>query len=186
MGTTGAALDAEVLAMSNQLMESDPFTHSSYQDLAATPRAGMESHVNRDMPSEPLLGRLPLARLIPQDIHSMMDYGNALTVGAGIAAVDPRAKIASIMLAASGAGVAMLTDYRLSLAKIIPIETHEAIDHIWGLSAIVAPFVLGYWKTSPKVALSHVVTGAATILASLVTDYRAYRGVGRRRRAFAG
>jgi hypothetical protein len=39
-----------------------------------------------------------------------------------------------------------MTDYRLSVAKVIPIEAHEVIDHAWGLAAIAAPFVLGYWK----------------------------------------
>ncbi len=30
-------------------------------------------------------------------------------------------------------------------------------------------------KKAPRVAMTHVVTGAMTILASLLTDYRSYR-----------
>jgi hypothetical protein len=139
-----------------------------------------ERPLSKGRPSKPLLGALPLARLIPQDIHSVMDYVDALSAGSGaLMTDDPRAKLASIMLAASGAGVSLMTDYRLSAAKLIPIETHEAIDHLWGLSAIAMPFVLGYWKTSPRVAMTHVMTGLGTIVASLFTDYRAYRGRGR-------
>jgi hypothetical protein len=75
-------------------------------------------------------------------------------------------------------GVSLVTDYRLSVAKVIPIKAHEIIDHVWGLTAISAPFILGYWKTAPRIALMHVIAGASTILASLVTDYRAARGQG--------
>jgi hypothetical protein len=180
--------------MSNQIMGSEPAAQRSYEanveasSLSSSEvpeRSAMTRRLSRGIPSAPLLGRLPLARLIPQDVHSVVDYGNGIMVGAGITARDPRARMASIVLAASVIGVSAMTDYRLSVAKIVPIETHEAIDHIWGLSAIAAPFVFGYWKTSPKVAISHVVTGVATILASLVTDYRAYKGTGRRVRAVA-
>jgi hypothetical protein len=176
--------------MSNQTIGVDPLMQSSFGNDAHLSTARSESSIgrtarrlSRGIPSEPLLGRLPLARLIPQDVHSVVDYGNGVAVGVGVTSSDPRAKVASIVLAASVVGVSAITDYRLSLAKIVPIEAHEAIDHLWGLSAIAAPFVLGYWKTSPRVAVAHVVTGVATILASLVTDYRAYRGVGHRMRA---
>jgi hypothetical protein len=127
-------------------------------------------------PSGPLLGVLPLARWIPQDVHSMMDYANALFAGSGAFTTDdPSARAVSLVLGVSDALTSSMTDYRLSVAKIIPIRTHEAIDHIWGLTAIAAPFVFGYWKTSPRVALTHVIAGASNILMSLVTDYRAFK-----------
>ena len=46
------------------------------------------------------------------------------------------------------------------------------IDHAWGLAAIAAPFVLGYWKTAPRVALVHVIAGMGNLAASLVTCSR--------------
>lgn len=148
--------------------------------LSRMEAVGLREKLSVGMPSQPLFGVLPLARVIPQDIHSVADYVNGLSVGSGaFLSDDPRAKLASVFLAVAGIGVSAITDYRLSLAKIVPIEAHEAIDHIWGISAIAAPFVLGYWKTSPKVALTHVITGASTILASLFTDYRSVRGVAR-------
>ena len=45
---------------------------------------------------------------------------------------------------------------------------------------IAAPFAFGYHKRAPLTAFAHVLTGAATILGSLFTDYRAERGVGRK------
>lgn len=132
------------------------------------------------MPSRPLLGRLPLARVVPQDVHSVMDYLGAGGVLLGAFVSDcPRAKTASWVIGASGLMASAVTDYRLSLAKVVPIETHEVIDYAFGVSAISAPFLFGYRKTAPLVAATHIAIGIGTILASLFTDYRAFRGVGR-------
>lgn len=142
-------------------------------------------------PAKPLLGFLPIARLIPQDVHSVMDYVDGMTAASGALMADEDdevALIASIALGASAVGVSLMTDYRLSLAKVIPIRAHEAIDYAWGMSCIAAPFALGYWKSSPRTAMTHVMVGAGTILASLFTDYRSYReekADRRRRRAQA-
>src|SRR5207237_1112174 len=140
--------------------------------------------LSQGTPSRPLLGRLPLARLIPQDVHSVLDYANAATALSGALLSDcAKAKAASALLGGGGLGAAAITDYRLSLAKVIPIEAHEVIDYTFGVSAISAPFLFGYYKTAPVTAALHVATGVSTILASLFTDYRAYRGVGRRHSA---
>lgn len=131
-------------------------------------------------PSKPLFGRLPLARVIPQDVHSIMDYADGSGVMAGAFFTDcAKAKAASLVLGSSAILASAVTDYKLSLAKIVPIEAHEAVDYAFGLSAIAAPFVLGYRKTAPVVAALHVAIGVGVILSSLFTDYRAYRGVGR-------
>ncbi|MFL5352333.1 hypothetical protein [Archangium sp.] len=130
------------------------------------------------IPAMPLLGVLPLRRLVPQDLHSLMDYQGALTVaGAGLLSGSKVACNAGLALGLSGLGVSLLTDYRLSLKKIIPIEVHEAIDYVWSLGVIAAPFVFGFAKRSKWVTLVHVLVGASTIVGSLFTDYRAQRGV---------
>jgi hypothetical protein len=132
-------------------------------------------------PARPLLGILPLARLVPQDVHSVMDYLDGATVLAGAFVTNcPKARTASWLIGGSGIMASALTDYRLSLAKIVPIEAHEVVDYAFGVSAITAPFIFGYRKTAPVVAALHVAMGIGTIIASLFTDYRAYRGVGRK------
>ncbi|GAC1542656.1 MAG: hypothetical protein NVS3B10_07030 [Polyangiales bacterium] len=135
---------------------------------------------SKEIASEPVLGVLPLARAVPQDLHSALDSvhaGGALV--SGLMADSLSGKLAGAALGGSGVTVSLLTDYRLSAAKVIPIEAHEVIDHAWGLAAIAAPFALGYWKKDPAVAATHVLLGATTILVSLFTDYRAANGVGR-------
>ena len=141
-------------------------------------------HLDRPMshgvPSALVLGVLPVARVIPMDCHSLMDYGAGIAIGAMAITTDcPKARTASAALAGSLVLVSSMTDYRLSVAKVIPIETHEKLDHLWGVAAIASPFVFGYWKSAPRVAMAHVIAGATTIVTSLFTDYRAYRGKGR-------
>ncbi|HEX5063852.1 MAG TPA: hypothetical protein VFV99_30945 [Kofleriaceae bacterium] len=127
-------------------------------------------------PAEPLLRVLPIKRWIPQDVHSMLDYAAGVSVASGhFTTDDEAARWASVALGASVIGVSLLTDYRLSLVKLIPIRAHEALDYVWGASCIAAPFVLGYWKKSPLTAITHIAVGATTILGSLVTDYRSYQ-----------
>lgn len=157
--------------------------------LSAEPPRAERSHRSLSIgaPSRAVLGGLPLARLIPQDVHSVMDYTNGLVAAAAaIRTGDPAARIASLVLAASAIGVAAVTDARTSIARRVPIETHEVADHAWGLAAIAAPFVLGYWRSAPRVALAHVIAGIGTIAASLVTDYRTYSRRTRRSQAPAG
>jgi hypothetical protein len=148
-------------------------------------KARADRTLSHGEPSRPLFGVLPITRWIPQDVHSILDYADGLTAmsGALTADDDDVAFWASLAFGAGAIGVAAMTDYRLSLAKVIPIRTHEAIDYAWGMSCIAAPFALGYWKSSPRTAITHVMVGAGTIIASLFTDYRSYRQERAHRRA---
>jgi hypothetical protein len=93
----------------------------------ATQASATHEHpLSQGTPSRPLLGALPLARLIPQDVHSMLDYANgAATTGLAFGTDCPRARAASLALGTSYTAVSLLTDYRLSVAKVIPIPTRR-------------------------------------------------------------
>lgn len=132
-------------------------------------------------PARPLFGVLPVARVIPQDVHSVMDYTSGTIGLASLFAGDTLpAKIAGSAIGASVIGASLLTDYRLSLAKLIPIEVHEVLDYVTGALFSIAPFALGYWKKDPLVTALHVSTGVMMIVDAMLTDYRADQGVGAR------
>lgn len=153
----------------------------SEQAIGVGERATIDRPLSHGIPARKLLGVLPLARLIPQDVHSVLDYANGVTTLAGAVLSDDGEVVgASVALGASVIGVSAMTDYRLSAAKVIPIEAHEAIDYVWAAGCIAAPFVFGYAKKNPIVAALHIGCGLATIAASLFTDYRAFTGAGRR------
>lgn len=131
------------------------------------------------VPSKPiLLGALPIARVVPQDVHSVLDYGIAAGLAASaIVARTNTARVVGGLLSVGMGGASAITDYRLSVAKVLPIETHERLDFAGGIAAVAAPFVLGYVKKDPIAAAIHVGIGVATIVTSLFTDYRASLGV---------
>ena len=136
--------------------------------------------------SRALFGGLPLARVIPQDVHSVLDYVSGATLAASALCGGADVRAVGITLATMTTVTSLLTDYRLSVKKVVPIEVHETVDYVVGLSAIAAPFVFGYRKRSPLSAVLQVATGATLLLGALFTDYRARRGVtwGRRHEKF--
>lgn len=130
------------------------------------------------VPSKPVLGVLPLARLIPQDVHSVLDYVHTAGFFASAAvARTSRGRMMGVILGAGIGGTSAVTDYRLSAAKVLPIELHEKLDYVGGITAIAAPFVLGYVKKDPIAAMIHIGLGIGTVLTSLFTDYRASKGI---------
>ncbi|ATB31548.1 hypothetical protein [Melittangium boletus] len=167
-------------------METKPtFDKKTPREAAFVPASVRERHKGlmdtsaaAGIPAMPLLGVLPLRRLIPQDLHSVLDYQGALSVlGAGLMAGPGLARLAGVSLGLKGLGVSLLTDYRLSLRKFIPIEVHEVIDYVWSLGVIAAPFLLGYSRRNRWATRVNLFVGVTTLLGSLFTDYRAQRGV---------
>ena len=130
------------------------------------------------IPSKPVLGALPLARVIPQDVHSGLDYVH--TAGFALSAViarTTRGRAVGSALSLGIGGLSALTDVRASAAKIVPVEHHERLELGLGVAAILAPFVLGYAKKDPVASAIHIGLGIGTIVTALVTDYRAHLGV---------
>lgn len=94
-----------------------------------------------------------------------------------LVAKTPEGRRVGLSVAGAVSGVSMVTDYDLSVAKLVPIEVHELADYASAAMSIAAPFVLGYHRRDPLVAALHVFAGITTLIGSLMTDYRANRGV---------
>lgn len=130
------------------------------------------------VPAKPVLGALPVARVVPQDVHSAMDYVHgACFAASAVLARTGRARVVGVVLGAELGATTLVTDARLSPVRLLPIETHEAVDYLTGIAAIAAPFVLGYARKDPVAAMLHVALGVGTLLTSLLTDYRGSRGI---------
>ncbi|MBX3230832.1 MAG: hypothetical protein KIT84_01335 [Labilithrix sp.] len=146
-----------------------------------------EQRPTATLPAKPLFGALPLARVIPQDVHWIGDYlacGAYLT--SAVLARTKRGRAMGLLLGLSAFGVSAITDYRLSLAKLISIELHELADHTSGAQAALAPVLLGYAKKDPIASAIQIACGLGTIALSLFTDYRAAKGITRARRSKGG
>lgn len=111
---------------------------------------------------------------IPLNIHAMLDPLIAAVIIAspwifGFSNVDD-AKIVCIAV-----GVIMLiggsmTDWRLSIARVIPLRMHMATDLLLGVVLILAPFVLGFGDEGGATRFM-VIAGVLEILAALGTRW---------------
>lgn len=131
------------------------------------PRAGR--------PSRPLLGVLPLRRVIPQDVHSVMHYAAGLTLlTTGLWCRDRKARGVGQAIGAAVVATSLLTDRRLGLAKVIPIEVHEVADYLTATATMALPFAVAYRSRSARWV--HFAVGLTNLAGSLFTDYRSQRG----------
>lgn len=113
-------------------------------------------------------------RFLPTRIHGMLDYLIGLLLIAapwvlGFADGGAEQWVPVIL----GAGVIMyslITDYELSIARIIPMPVHLGLDIMGGALLAVSPWLFGF---SEEVWLPHVVVGVLEIGAGLVTHTRA-------------
>lgn len=138
------------------------------------------------VPSKPFFA-LPLARVLPQVLHSAIDLaaGLALLASSGLARTTA-GRAAGAVLGGVTLGSLATSDTDAAPVKALSVETHEKIDWTTGALAAVLPFALGYAKKDPVVAAIHVGCGLATLASSLVTDYRATNGVTHPRRSHGG
>jgi len=134
------------------------------------------------LPSKRLLGRLPVVRRVPQDVHSVLDFASAaLLLGAGSFAPTRRARAVMTGLGLSSLVVASMTHVRLTVVRAIPVEAHEVFDYVWGVAALAAPLAIGVRgrrrRRARTVSALCAVVGAAHIAVSAFTDYRTRRGL---------
>ncbi len=112
-------------------------------------------------------------RVIPTTVHGVIDYLTAVTL-----LVAPKLwKLEEVTL--SGAtfrlfggtltATSLLTDYELSLANVIPMRTHLALDAASGATLAASPFVLGFVRSGLRYWLPHVLIGASEILTAAMT-----------------
>ncbi len=112
-------------------------------------------------------------RVIPTSAHGVFDYTTAFTLLVApklwrLEEVPPSA--ASFYLAGGSlTATSLITDYELSLANLIPMRLHLALDIASGAALAASPFVLGFRQGGPRYWLPHVAVGASEILTAAMT-----------------
>lgn len=105
--------------------------------------------------------------------HNIMDYviGAVLILSPyifGFSGVDA-ARNVFLILGFGLIGYSLLTNYRYSVAKVIPLGVHMAMDVTAGFVVILAPYVLGYSDllTDGQIALHWIMGFGAMGLVAL-------------------
>jgi uncharacterized YccA/Bax inhibitor family protein len=116
-------------------------------------------------------------RVIPAYVHGIWDYlgGIALLLAPnlfGFADEGGEAVWIPRILGIAVLAMALLTDYRPGLLKVIPLSAHLLIDVLAGAFLALSPFIFGFSDEDANVWLPHLVVGIAIVVVALLTQTR--------------
>jgi hypothetical protein len=109
-------------------------------------------------------------RFIPTRVHGAVDYLTGLVLimapfVLGFADNGP-AQWVPMILGAAILVMSLITDYELSLAKVIPMSVHLGVDAAGGLLLAASPWLFGF---ADQVFWPHLIIGILEIGAALMT-----------------
>jgi hypothetical protein len=109
-------------------------------------------------------------RFIPTRIHGLIDYlTGILLIAAPFLfrfADNTAAQWVPMLLGAAILVMALMTDFELSLANLIPMPLHLGIDAAGGLLLLASPWLFGF---ADRVMWPHVIVGIMEIFFALTT-----------------
>jgi len=112
-------------------------------------------------------------RFLSTRVHGVIDYlTGALLIVAPWLFGFADGTAAQWVPALLGAGIivmSLVTDYELSLARLIPMGAHLAVDGLGGALLAVSPWLFGF---ADRTYWPHLIIGVAEIGLSLVTRTR--------------
>lgn len=115
-------------------------------------------------------------RVIPTSIHGVIDYltgGLLLAVPYLLGFADgTAAQWVPQIVGAMIIGQSLITQYELSIAKIIPMPTHLMLDMGAGALLAASPWLFGFSET---VYLPHLLVGLSEIVIAAISENRAPR-----------
>jgi SPW repeat len=111
---------------------------------------------------------------IPLNLHAALEPLIAIVIIAapwifGFSAVDD-AKTVCIVVGVVMLLAGSMTDWRLSIARLIPLRVHRMTDLLLGAVLILSPFVLGFSDEGGATRFT-VIAGVLEILTALATRW---------------
>lgn len=113
-------------------------------------------------------------RVIDTKAHGVLDY----LVGATLVAapwIFQFQGVDAAMWVAIGSGLALigmsaLTNYELSVAKLVPMHVHLAADAVLGLFLALSPWVFGFADEGTNAWLPYVLIGLAELVVTALSS----------------
>ncbi|RZJ27301.1 MAG: hypothetical protein EOO48_12185 [Flavobacterium sp.] len=109
--------------------------------------------------------------MINTKTHGFFDYamGLLLICGAYFFGLDGSGPASMVLYILGAAAIiySLLTDYELSVAKVIPMKMHLALDIMSGIFLAASPWILGF---ADEVHTPHLVLGIIEIVAAIATN----------------
>ena len=114
--------------------------------------------------------------IIPTNVHGIIDYITGVTLVAAPFlfgfADGTAAQWVPIIIGLAILGQSLITQYELSIAKIIPMPTHLMLDAGTGLVLAASPWLFGF---ADRVYLPHLLVGVMELAVVLLSVSRSTR-----------
>ncbi|NJL95482.1 MAG: hypothetical protein HC915_18030 [Anaerolineae bacterium] len=115
-------------------------------------------------------------RIISPYVHGIFDYIGAIVLllapnlfgfadEGGAAVWIPRVLGVAIL------GMALITNYRLGVLRILPMPAHLMVDYVAGPFLAVSPFLLGFADEDANVWAPHLLAGVGIFIVTLLTQW---------------
>lgn len=109
-------------------------------------------------------------RFITPEFHAIMDYVMAILLITSPFMIDYYSAgpetLVPVCLGLLALIVTLITDFRFSIIRVIPLKWHLIFDLAAGIFLLLSPWIFDFYR---HVYMPHVVFGALQIAASLLT-----------------
>lgn len=123
-------------------------------------------------------------KIIPTFVHGVSDYIGAIALlaapnifgfsdGPTAAVMIPRILGVIVLLQA------IMTDYELGLAKILPMKMHLMSDYLVGAFLAVSPWLFGFADGPSNQWMPHLIVGILVLVLTAMTETAPRRGSAR-------
>ncbi len=115
-------------------------------------------------------------KILSPEAHGVLDYATAagMLLLPEVLEVSEDSQRASWVLRVSGAAIlvqALMTNYKLGVARVLPFRMHLGNDFVLSTGLALAPFLLGFRnERRPKTWLPHLLFGIYAFATTLITD----------------
>jgi hypothetical protein len=109
-------------------------------------------------------------------MHGMLDYPAGLLLIAapwifGFSDDSTAATTVPIVIGALVLLQSLITDYELSVADVLPLPAHLAMDVVAGIVLAASPWLFGFSDEGANAWIPHLVAGLGLLAAGLMTQH---------------
>ncbi|WP_375436792.1 hypothetical protein [uncultured Hymenobacter sp.] len=114
-------------------------------------------------------------KLLSPTAHGVVDvlFITVLAMAPIVFDLEPAVDAACFVMAGGYLGLTLLTDFKLGLIRVVPLQIHGWLDLLTGLALLAAPLVFKFPQGSAERNLSWAL-GAVSVVTWFITDWKAH------------